>query len=111
MGAGLLVDFLVELFTRLEADSSLRLDLDGLARLRIASDAGFSLARAPRAEADECDPLPLLQRRRDALREGFDRRGCGGAGDAGIRRALTDQLPVVHAFHLLSVVALSRAML
>ena len=75
----------------LEADGRLRLDLDGLARLRITAEPGLPLADAPRAEADEGHAVALLQRRRDAVREGLDRGGCGGARDAGIRRNFSDQ--------------------
>src|SRR5262245_37724413 len=95
--AQLLADGRREFLARTEARHLARLDLDLLARLRVATDASLSLGDRKRAEADQSDPIALLQRLGDAVDQGVERLAGGGLADFRVFGDLVDKIRLVHA--------------
>src|SRR5439155_1795425 len=86
-----------EFLARTEARHLARLDLDLLARLRVAADASLALADRERAEADQRDAIALLQRLGDAVDQRIQRLAGGRLADLRVLGDLVDQIRLVHA--------------
>src|SRR2546422_7060178 len=86
-----------EFLTRTEARHLARLDLDLLARLRVAADASLALGHRERAESDKGDAVPFLQRLGDAVDQRIQRLAGGSLADLRVLGDLVDQLRLVHS--------------
>src|SRR5881628_2598684 len=86
-----------EFLTRTEARHLARLDLDLLARLRVAADASLALGHRERAESDKGDAVPFLQRLGDAVDQRIQRLAGGSLADLRVLGDLVDQIRLVHA--------------
>src|SRR5439155_12337959 len=95
--AELLPDGRREFLARTEARHLARLDLDLLARLRVAADASLALADRERAEADQRDAIALLQRLGDAVDQRIQRLAGSRLADLRVLGDLVDQIRLVHS--------------
>src|SRR5881296_452412 len=86
-----------EFLARTEARHLARLDLDLLARLRVAADASLALRNRERAESDQSDPIPFLQRLGDAVNQRIQRLAGGSLADLRVLGDLVDKIRLVHA--------------
>src|SRR5947209_17455181 len=90
-------DGLLERRAGAEARRLRRLDLDRLARLRIARGARGPLADAELAEPGQRDVVALLERLRDVLGDRVERGPGLGLAEAGVLRDRLDELGLVQS--------------
>ena len=79
-----------------EADDAAGRNLDFLARVRVAADAGGAFGGAEGAEADETDVFALGDGFDDDFSVGVDEGGHVVLGEAGLRLKGVDKFGLVH---------------